>query len=288
MRRLVKVLATAGLLLGLLAATARAQGPPPPLPLPEPKVTPIQVTGPPAQRLNLIILGDGYQWDQQSIFYADVDRNLSVMWATEPFRSYRNYMNVYAVELGLDRLRHPLRPGQPRPHADGTIRDTGVFEQPSPGSTTHGVNTKNTALRMMYRTAAPTRYPVARSSAPRRPTATPRISRSTTRPARPTRARPAARRTTGSSTVRGSGAGHPVQLAEPPVSGDLQHVHVRRHRRHPGDHVRWLAAGPADLAARTGPLARLNGRRVSVLLARRGRSVRAIRAASRAASTTRS
>src|SRR5262245_50883851 len=103
MTRLVKVLATAGLLLGLLAslslATARAQGPEPPLPLPEPKVVPIQVTGPPAQRLNLIVLGDGYQWDQQSIFRSDVDRNLSVMWATEPFRAYRNYMNVYAVEL---------------------------------------------------------------------------------------------------------------------------------------------------------------------------------------------
>ena len=55
--------------------------------------------GRPSQRLNLIILGDGYQWDQQSIFRADVDRNLSVMWATEPFRTYRNYINVYAVEI---------------------------------------------------------------------------------------------------------------------------------------------------------------------------------------------
>ena len=73
--------------------------PAPPLPLPEPKVVPMQVTGPPSQRLNMILLGDGYQWDQQSIFMADVDRNLSVMWATEPFRTYRNYINVYAVEI---------------------------------------------------------------------------------------------------------------------------------------------------------------------------------------------
>src|SRR6201991_3046970 len=99
MRRCVTMLATAALLLTVGPASASAQGPPPPLPLPEPKVVPIQVTGPPAQRLNMIILGDGYQFDQQSIFRADVDRNLNVMWATEPFRSYRNYINIYAVEL---------------------------------------------------------------------------------------------------------------------------------------------------------------------------------------------
>ena len=51
------------------------------------------------RRLNLIVLGDGYQWDQQSLFFEDVDRNLAVMWATEPFKSYRNYINVYAVEI---------------------------------------------------------------------------------------------------------------------------------------------------------------------------------------------
>jgi IgA Peptidase M64 len=154
MRRLVKVLATAGLLLGVLAtlslATARAQGPPPPLPLPEPKVTPVQVTGPPAQRLNLIVLGDGYQWDQQSIFRADVDRNLSVMWATEPFRTYRNYMNVYAVELASIDFGTRCDPDSRVRHADGTIRDTGVFEVGTTPGGTHGVNTKNTALRLQY------------------------------------------------------------------------------------------------------------------------------------------
>ncbi|HEX6025327.1 MAG TPA: M64 family metallopeptidase [Solirubrobacter sp.] len=144
MRRRVKVLATAGLLLGMVAvpATAYAQGPPPPLPLPEPKVVPIQVTGPPAQRLNLIILGDGYQWDQQSIFRADVDRNLSVMWATEPFRTYRNYMNVYAVEIASIDYGVRCDPDGRVRHPDGTIRDTGVREGP--------INGKRTALRMIF------------------------------------------------------------------------------------------------------------------------------------------
>src|SRR3954462_9623261 len=125
---------TAALVLGILAAipwaTASAQGPPAPQPLPNPEVVPIQVTGPPAQRLNLIILGDGYQWDQQSIFRADVDRNLSVMWATEPFRSYRNYINVYAVEIASIDYGARCDPDGRVRAADGTIRDSGVREGP--------------------------------------------------------------------------------------------------------------------------------------------------------------
>ena len=146
MRRSARTLATAALLLGILGvvpwATASAQGPAPPLPLPAPKVHPIQVTGPPSQRLNLIILGDGYQWDQQSLFLADVDRNLSVMWATEPFRTYRNNINVYAVEIASIDYGVRCDPDGRVRHPDGTIRDSGVREGP--------INTKNTALRMIY------------------------------------------------------------------------------------------------------------------------------------------
>src|SRR4051795_344544 len=99
MKYATKTLAAAATLVLVLftAATASAQGPTPPLPLPEPKGVPIQAKGPPSQRLNIIIMGHGYQVDQQSISRADVDRNLSVMGATEPFRTYRNYINVYAV-----------------------------------------------------------------------------------------------------------------------------------------------------------------------------------------------
>src|SRR3954469_991040 len=131
-----------GILAAVPLATASAQGPAPPLPLPEPKVTPIQVTGPPSQRLNFIILGDGYQWDQQSLFYADVDRNLSVMWATEPYRTYRNYINIYAVEIASIDYGVRCDPDGRVRSPDGTIRDTGVREGP--------INTKNTALRMIF------------------------------------------------------------------------------------------------------------------------------------------
>ena len=162
MRGIAKAVVSAAVTLGALAAlplaTASAQGPP--QPLPNPKVHPIQVTGPPAERLNLIILGDGYQWDQQSIFMADVDRNLAVMWATEPFRTYRNYMNVYAVEIpSIDYGTRRDPDGRIR-HPNGTIRDTGVREGP--------IDAKNTALRLGTSDGLTTRWPAARRTAPRR------------------------------------------------------------------------------------------------------------------------
>lgn len=61
-------------------------------------VVPLQVTGPAKDRLNLIIFGDGYTADEMDKFRADVDRNQNVQWSVEPFRSYRNYFNVYMVE----------------------------------------------------------------------------------------------------------------------------------------------------------------------------------------------
>ncbi len=139
MRRRLTTLAAVGLLAALLTGpTAHAQGPR----LPEPVVHPIQVTGPPAERLNLIVLGDGYQRDQQSLFFEDVDRNLAVMWATEPFKSYRNYINVYAVEIASIDYGVRRDPDGRVRHPDGTIRDTGEREGP--------IDAKNTALRLWY------------------------------------------------------------------------------------------------------------------------------------------
>ncbi|MGW4473251.1 M64 family metallopeptidase [Nonomuraea sp. NPDC004354] len=62
-------------------------------------VTPVQVTGPPAKRFNLIIMGDGYTASEQAAFRTDVDRHLNVMWSIEPFKSYRTYINVYRVDI---------------------------------------------------------------------------------------------------------------------------------------------------------------------------------------------
>jgi len=103
---------------------------------------PYQITGPAEERLNLIVLGDGYQCDQQSLFFEDADRNLAIMWATEPYKSYRNYMNVYLVSIASIDYGVRCDPDGRVRHPDGTIRDTGEREGP--------MITKNTALRMEF------------------------------------------------------------------------------------------------------------------------------------------
>ena len=62
-------------------------------------VVPIQVTGPPANRFNLVIAGDGYTESEQDKFMQQVDKHLNVMWSIEPYKSYRNYINVYAIKI---------------------------------------------------------------------------------------------------------------------------------------------------------------------------------------------
>ncbi|MGW0804533.1 M64 family metallopeptidase [Nonomuraea sp. NPDC002799] len=62
-------------------------------------VVPVQVTGAPAKRFNLILMGDGYTEADQATFRADADRHLNVMWSIEPFKSYRNYINVYRIDI---------------------------------------------------------------------------------------------------------------------------------------------------------------------------------------------
>lgn len=98
-RRKAATVASAVLAAGLLASlssipsTAYAQD------AGEATLVPLQITGPPGERLNLVILGDGYTAGEMDTFRADVDRNQNVMWSVEPFRSYRDYFNVYALEI---------------------------------------------------------------------------------------------------------------------------------------------------------------------------------------------
>ena len=58
-----------------------------------------QITGPPSLRMNLVIMADGYTADELWKFQRDVDRNLNMMWSVDPFRSYRNYFNIYLLEI---------------------------------------------------------------------------------------------------------------------------------------------------------------------------------------------
>ena len=47
----------------------------------------------------MVVMGDGYTAADMPRFRAHLDKHLNVLWSIEPFRSYRNYINVYAVEV---------------------------------------------------------------------------------------------------------------------------------------------------------------------------------------------
>lgn len=62
-------------------------------------VVPVQVTGDPADRFNLVVLGDGYTDADMAKFRQDVDQEISTLFAFEPWKSYRSYVNIYRVEI---------------------------------------------------------------------------------------------------------------------------------------------------------------------------------------------
>ena len=62
-------------------------------------LVPIQITGDPSERFSLVILGDGYTAEELPKFRQQVDEHLETMWSIEPYKSYRNSFNVYAVEI---------------------------------------------------------------------------------------------------------------------------------------------------------------------------------------------
>ena len=62
-------------------------------------VVPIAVNGDPAARFSLVVMGDGYTASELPKYRAQLDKHLNVLWSIEPFRSYRNYINVYSVEI---------------------------------------------------------------------------------------------------------------------------------------------------------------------------------------------
>jgi hypothetical protein len=62
-------------------------------------VVPLQVTGDAAVRFSMVVMGDGYTADEMPKYRAQVDKHLNVLWSIEPFRSYRNYINVYSLEV---------------------------------------------------------------------------------------------------------------------------------------------------------------------------------------------
>jgi hypothetical protein len=104
MKRKIAVFASSGLVAGLALAvpgpTASADEH-----LPKwgevgsARLIPVQETGPASERLNLIVMCDGYTLEEIDQCAVDVDRNQAVQWSVEPFRSYRHHVNVYRLEI---------------------------------------------------------------------------------------------------------------------------------------------------------------------------------------------
>lgn len=107
-------------------------------------VTPVQVTGSPAKRFNLIIMGDGYTEAEQSAFAADVDRHLNVMWSIEPFKSYRTYINVYRVDVVSGESGVSCDPGLDAPRRNTPLK-MGFWGQCNPGSVQRLITMDNAA-----------------------------------------------------------------------------------------------------------------------------------------------
>ncbi|WP_405065310.1 M64 family metallopeptidase [Kribbella sp. NBC_01510] len=126
-------------MLGLLAAvfagagtTAAAQGSGT-ADAPAATVVPIQVTGPAASRFNLVVMGDGYTAAELPKFREQVGKHLNILWSIEPFKSYRNYVNVYAVEIASPESGVDCDPGLTSPKVDTPLQ-MGFWGGCNPGS----------------------------------------------------------------------------------------------------------------------------------------------------------
>jgi hypothetical protein len=56
-------------------------------------------SGPPAAKVDLVVLGEGYTEAELPKFHADAKRLIDQLFATEPFKSRRNDFNVKAIDL---------------------------------------------------------------------------------------------------------------------------------------------------------------------------------------------
>jgi hypothetical protein len=96
-------------------------------------VVPIQVTGDPSKRFNLVVMGDGYTAAEQTLFREHVNKHLNVLWTIEPYKTYRNYINVYSVEIESPESGVDCDPNLDSPRRD-TPLNMGFWGGCNPGS----------------------------------------------------------------------------------------------------------------------------------------------------------
>jgi hypothetical protein len=96
-------------------------------------VVPIQVTGDPSKRFNMVVMGDGYTAAEQPLFREHVNKHLNVLWTIEPYKTYRSYINVYAVEIESAESGVDCDPSLDSPRRD-TPLNMGFWGGCNPGS----------------------------------------------------------------------------------------------------------------------------------------------------------
>jgi hypothetical protein len=133
-------------LLVALAPAARGQEPV------NARVVPIQVTGDPAVRFTLVVMGDGYTAAEQDRYRQHLDKHMNVLWSLEPFRSYRNYINVYSVELDSPESGVTCDPAHREPRTTPiSLQFGGGCENPN----ARGITGEQEAARRYARMATP-------------------------------------------------------------------------------------------------------------------------------------
>src|SRR5690625_7944457 len=55
--------------------------------------------GPSDKRINLVVLGDGYDMDEQDVFMDDATVLVDYLFTIPPFSNYSEYFNVYAIKV---------------------------------------------------------------------------------------------------------------------------------------------------------------------------------------------
>ena len=93
-------------------------------------LTTIRANGSPANRVDLVVMGDGYTESELLKYDADVDAFIVGLFGQSPFAEYQNYFNVHRVDLvsaesGSD---HPSRtpPVFKNTALDGTFDCNGI------------------------------------------------------------------------------------------------------------------------------------------------------------------
>jgi hypothetical protein len=62
-------------------------------------LTPVYVSGPTSNRLNVVLLSEGYTSAQLNQFLLDATNVFNAVTAKSPFQEYRSYLNCYAISV---------------------------------------------------------------------------------------------------------------------------------------------------------------------------------------------